>query len=202
MTNRLNDQANKLKYFRRYRDDCTTLNCSNFIDISKDIYPLSLSLTQENDNPLQANVLDMEVNIENSSITTKIFCKTDHFPFEVISFPFLESNIDRNLCYRVFYSQILRFQRLCTLRIDFEERTKILGLLLLLRGYKRNTLEKQFCRVIDKYITEFQKWIIPLDLKIWFRKIFEEQPTDPILPSSTPMSFTQPSNGLSNNSNR
>ena len=45
ITNDLNDQAIRLKYFRRYRDDCTTLNCSNFLDIAKDIYPPSLSLT-------------------------------------------------------------------------------------------------------------------------------------------------------------
>ena len=38
MSNGLNDQAIRLKFFRRYRDDCTTLNCQNFLDIAKDIY--------------------------------------------------------------------------------------------------------------------------------------------------------------------
>ena len=174
------EQANKLKYFRRYRDDCTTLNCENFILISKDIYPPSLSLTQENDNPLKANVLDMEVNISNTNCSTKIFCKTDHFPFEVITFPFLESSIDNNLCYRVFYSQIIRYQRLCTHRVDFEERTKLLGLTLQSRGYKLKLLEKQFCRVIDKYIKEFQKWAIPPNLNLWFKQIFNEARPIPI----------------------
>ena len=202
MSNGLNDQAIRLKFFRRYRDDCTTLNCQNFLDIAKDIYPPSLSLTQENDEPHKANVLDMEVNISDSICHTKIFCKTDHFPFNVITFPFLESNIDVDLCYRVFYSQIIRFQRLCSHRADFEDRTKILGSALLDRGYKIHMLERQFCRVVDKYIKDFQKWIIPLDLRAWFKQIFSNQPTGNIPPRPITMAFSQPLNSLDNNSVR
>ena len=89
---------------------------------------------------------------------------------------------------------ILRFQRLCTHRSDFEERTKLLGNLLLLRGYKFNLLEKQFCRVIDKYIKDFQKWAIPLDLRLWFKQIFRRIPTNSTLPQPISMSFSQPIN--------
>ena len=73
ISNGLRNEAEKLKYFRRYRDDCTTLNCENFLDIAREIYPPSLSLTQENDDPNKANVLDMEVNIQNLSCNTKNF---------------------------------------------------------------------------------------------------------------------------------
>ena len=45
------DEANRLKFFRRYRDDCTSLNINNFLAIASEIYPPSLSLTQENDSP-------------------------------------------------------------------------------------------------------------------------------------------------------
>ena len=120
------------------------------------MYPPSLSLTQENDDPSRANVLDMEVSISDSQCKTKIFCKTDHFPFDVISFPFLESNIDAGLCYRVFYSQIIRFQRLCSDISDFEQRTKHLGLILKNRGYKHTHLEREFCKAINKYVREFE----------------------------------------------
>ena len=40
ISNGLRNEAMKLKYFRRYRDDCTTLNIDNFIDIAGEIYPL------------------------------------------------------------------------------------------------------------------------------------------------------------------
>ena len=39
ISNGLLDEANALKYFKRYRDDCITLNCADFIDIAGDIYP-------------------------------------------------------------------------------------------------------------------------------------------------------------------
>ena len=192
ISNGSRDQANSLKYFRRYRDDCTTLNCDNFIGVANEIYPPSLSLTQENDNPYQANVLDMVVDISESICTTKVFCKTDNFPFNVITLPFLESNIDNGLCYRVFYSQIIRFQRLSSKMKDFELRTKYLGSILINRGYQINLLEREFCRAITKFTREFQKWALPIDLNVWFRNIFNEQTTDLTRRAPIPMSFTQP----------
>ena len=87
------------------------------MDIAREMYPPSLSLTQENDDPSKAIVLDMEVNISERTCITKIYCTTDYFPFNVISLPFLESNIDGD-GHRVFYSQIIRFERLSTLKLE------------------------------------------------------------------------------------
>ena len=195
ISNGLLDEANALKYFKRYRDDCTTLNCANFIDIAGDIYPPSLSLTQENDNLNKANVLDMEVNISERSCITKVYCKTDHFPFSVISLPFLESNIDGDLCHGVFYSQIIRFERLSSHREDFEKRTRYLGEILKSRGYHFNILERLFSKCITKYAKEFQKWYLPLNIKTWFRDIFKDQPTGIICPQASSGSFSQPLRG-------
>ena len=160
--------ANRLKFFRRYRDDCTSLNIDNFLAIASDIYPPSLSLTQENDQIDKANVLDMEVKIIDSIITTKVFCKADIFPFNVITLPFLDSNLDTRICYRVFYGQIVRFQRLCSLRKDFEERSKFLLDILVDRGYNRGLLRREFCKAVEKYMGEFQKWVLPVNLRDWF----------------------------------
>ena len=165
ISNGLLGEANALKYFKRYRDDCTTLNCADFIDIAGEIYPPSLSLTQENDDPNKANVLDMEVNISERACVTKVYCKTDYFPFTVISLPFLESNIDKNLCHAVFYSQIIHFERLSSHREDFEKRTCFLGEILKSRGYHFNALERLFCKCVIKYAKEFQKWSLPLNVK-------------------------------------
>ena len=195
LSRNLRDEALKLKYFRRYRDDCTTLNCPGFIDVAQRIYPPSLTLTQENSNPSCANVLDMEVSISNSACITKVFCKTDHFPFSVISFPFLDSNIDDDLCYRVFYSQIIRFQRLCTFRSDFEFRVLHLGKILLNRGYILRRLERMFCKALGKYAREFQKWTLPLDIKCWFNELFRGGTSSNQVPP--PMSFSQPAVGQS-----
>ena len=163
--------ANRLKFFRRYRDDCTSLNIDNFLAIASEIYPPSLSLTQENDRIDCANVLDMEVRIIDSKVTTKVFCKADVFPFHVITLPFLDSNLDTRICYRVFYGQIVRFQRLCSFRIDFEGRSKFLLDILINRGYKRGLLKREFCKAVEKYIGEFQKWVLPFNFQDWFDTI-------------------------------
>jgi hypothetical protein len=141
------------------------------LDIAQNIYPDSLSLTQENEDFSQANVLDMQVNITDSSIITKVYCKTDYFPFHVISLPFLDSNIADRISYLVFYSQVLRYERLSSKKIDFEERCRQLVQTLKSRNYKLDRLRKEFCRVIVKYRIEFMKWVIPENLASWFNEI-------------------------------
>ena len=44
---RVSEEAGRLKFFRRYRDDFTSLNIDNFMILASEIYPHSLSLTQE-----------------------------------------------------------------------------------------------------------------------------------------------------------
>ena len=102
------DLARMFKGLNRYRDDCTALNIDNFRELAREIYPPSLELSQENDDLSQATVLDMQVNILDGFFRTKVYNKTDSFPFQVISMPFIESNIDSKICYKVFYSQVLR----------------------------------------------------------------------------------------------
>ena len=165
------DEANKLKFFRRYRDDCTSLNIDDFLSIAAEIYPPSLSLTQENDSPTKVNVLDMVAEVKEGRILTKVFCKTDHFPFNVISFPFLESNLETKICYNVFFGQVIRIQRLTSLREDFEVRVKFLADILIKRGYNGHFLRKKFCQAIVKYGLEFQKWTLPQDVRSWFFQI-------------------------------
>ena len=77
--NNLVSEADKLKFFRRYRDDCTSLNINNFLEIASEIYPPSLTLTQENDQPNKVNVLDMVAEIQEGKIISKVYCKTDYF---------------------------------------------------------------------------------------------------------------------------
>ena len=163
----------KFKGFSRYRDDCTVINIDNFIEIAKDIYPPSLELTQENDDFSKADVLDMKATIVDWAIQTSVYCKTDDFPFNVISLPFLESNLSSRVCYLVFFGQILRFSRLCSKKEDFINRVERLGKILLERGYEFKRLRSEFCKVIDKYRTIFEKWGTPLDSYQWFNLIFK-----------------------------
>ena len=156
----------------------------------------SLELSQENEDLRQATVLDMQVSIDRGNFITKVYNKTDSFPFDVISMPFLESNICEKICYKVFYSQILRYQRLCSNMEDFCSRTKMLGDQLMERGYKFSKLSKEFVGVLNNYKGEFERWVIPIDIVKWFQDIFDNSLHDPInhssLNSDSNFDFSQP----------
>ena len=161
------DLVRKFKGLCRYRDDCSAINIENFKEIAKDIYPASLELTQENTDLKKASVLDMNVYISDDDFETNVYCKTDDFPFNVISLPFLNSNISKSICYGVFYSQVLRYQRLCSKLSDFEIRVKLLAATLLERGYNIRFLQRKFLKVLDKYKEEFDRWLLPDDIENW-----------------------------------
>ena len=135
----------------------TSLNIENFLTVVADIYPPSLTLTQENELPDRVNVLYMVAEIQDGRVVTKVYCKTDHFPFQVISLPFLDSNLDTKICYKVFYGQVIRFQRLCSFKEDFEIRVKFLVTILRNRGYKFVFLQRQFCKAVDRYISDLTR---------------------------------------------
>ena len=155
----------------RYRDDCTALNILGFVELARGIYHGSLSLTQENGDLSKADVLDMCVQVKDGIFETKVFNKTDGFPFSVVSLPHLGTNMGKDVCYRVFYGEVLRYVRLCSLIGDFEVRVRKTGLMLLARSYEFRGLRSQFSKVLAKYRCEFEKWLIPLDTYGWFRMI-------------------------------
>ena len=164
--------ARKFKGLNRYRDDCTALNLEDFRTLAQDIYPPSLELSQENDDLSQAAVLDMFVSVKEGYFRTKVYNKTDDFPFHVVSMPFLESNISFKVCYKVFFSQVLRYQRLCSFKKDFEDRVYLLGKNLEKRGYSVTELGKEFRQVVGNYRLEFERWDIPISSLSWFKSIF------------------------------
>ena len=72
----------------------------------------------------------------------------------VVSYPFPDSNIYSSLGYSTFYSQIIRFHRLCNNKSDFLFRAKLIYQKLINSGYKFNLLRKTFMGFINKYPAE------------------------------------------------
>ena len=109
--NNPNNLKHVLSNNKRYLDDILVLNCKNFIDISKNIYPSELTLEPSHGAGLEDHFLDLNINIcDNNKLSSKIYNKTDDFDFEVISFPFPESNIHSNITYSAFFSQFFAMQ--------------------------------------------------------------------------------------------
>ena len=152
------------------------MNIDNFMILASEIYPPSLYLRQKNKDRSRADVLDMHVSLAGGIVTTKVYCKADAFLFHVISLPFLESNIDTAICYRTFYGQTVRFERLCTHKADFEDRVRFLMGIFKDRNYDVRLLGRQFCRAVEKYISVFQRWEIPVNMGDWFKSILDSGP--------------------------
>ena len=111
--------AKLLSYNCRYLDDICTINLKYFGDIAKDIYDNTLILEGSACSYKQSTFLDIYIRVVDEKFVTGIYHKVDDFNFEVISFPFPQSNINTMLGYTTFYSQLIRFSRLCNNINDF-----------------------------------------------------------------------------------
>jgi hypothetical protein len=103
----------------RYIDDILVINHIGFGDIAYKIYPESLILEKSSPFTKRENFLDLHIRIINNKFLTGIYHKVDDFNFDVINFPFPDSNINTSLGYTTFYSQLIRFARLCSSGEDF-----------------------------------------------------------------------------------
>ena len=67
------------------------------------IYPSELTLEPSHGAGLEDNFLDLNISIsDNNKLSFKIYNKMDDSNFEVINFPFPESNIHSNITYQRF----------------------------------------------------------------------------------------------------
>ena len=148
--------AKRLSYNCRYLDDICTVNLKDFDTISKDIYDNTLILEGSTCRYRPDNFLDLYILVIDDKFVTGFYHKVDDFNFEVISYPFPDSNIHSSLGYSTFYSQLIRFHRLCNNKSDFLFRAKLIYQKLINRGYKLNLLRKSFMRFINKYPVEIK----------------------------------------------
>ena len=135
----------------RYIDDISVINYLGFGELAKQIYHKELLLEESDFGYHYDNFLDLCVRIHSERFLMGIYHKVDDFNFEVISFPFPDSNIHSKLGYNSFYSQLVRFFRLCNNVNDFCFRVKLLYNKLYSRGYSKNILSRFFLKFCDRY---------------------------------------------------
>ena len=101
----------------------------------------------------------MQLSISNDIASTKIYDKRNDFDFEIVNFPFLDSDVPRSTSYGVYISQFFRFARAFSYVADFSTRNKLLTQKLLIQGYRYNKLHKTFSKFYRGYhdlISKFQ----------------------------------------------
>ena len=136
--------AKKLSFNARYIDDIACINILNFIEIAKEIYPIEIPLNINNSDCLHDAFLDLDIRVFDNKFVTKIYHKIDDFNFNVVNYPFPDSNISLQVGYNTFTSQIIRFSRISTLFKDFAFRVKFTYNKLKVRGYDETILSKHF----------------------------------------------------------
>ena len=152
--------AKTLSNNSRYIDDILVCNSNDFKDIANKIYPNSIPLTQGNNDDYMENFLDINIVITNDKCILKIYHKVEDFDFNVISFPFPSSNIDNNITYNSYYSQLVRFCNICTKVEDFRSRAATLFRLLVNRGFDSYKLKHKF----DQFRIHYADIILKFDI--------------------------------------
>ena len=94
------------------------------------------------------------IRVVDHEFITGIYHKVDDFNFEVISYPFPQSNVHSMLEYYTYYSQLIRFFRLCNNINDFLFRAKFSYSKLVKCGYKHSLPLKYFKRFCLAYNIE------------------------------------------------
>ena len=142
------DLAKTLSNNSRYIDDISVINYLGFGRIAKDIYHPSLILEESNTGYHCDTFLDLLVRIHNQQFIIGIYHKVDDFNFEVINYPFPTSNIHSQVGYNTFYSQLVRFYRLCNNVVDFLARVNLIRRKLSARGYNEKNLTQVFLKIL------------------------------------------------------
>ena len=161
--------AKLLSYNCRYLNDFCTANFKYLGDIAKDIYDSTLLLEGSACSYKQDTFLDLYIRVVDGKFVTGIYYKVDDFNFEVINYLFPQSNIHPMLGYTAFYSQLIRFFRLCNNTNDFPFRPKLSYSKLVKRGYIHSLLFKYFKRFCLAYKIEekFGEKIISYYSHVW-----------------------------------
>ena len=73
-----------------------------------------------------------------------IYDKKEDFASRIVNFPRMDSNIPANPAYGVCISQLVRYARICTSKVDFINRLRGLSLRLRQQGFETNLLQKSF----------------------------------------------------------
>ena len=110
----------------------------------------------------EAHFLDLNLCISNGTVSTKIYDKRDDFDFDIVNFPFLDSDVPRRTSYGVYISQLIRFARASSNLNDFYYRNKTLTVKLLRQGYRYFKLRQAFSKNYRRHSALLEKYSVSL----------------------------------------
>ena len=109
----------------RYIDDLMCLNNKHFSEFIDKIYPNELELKETTESQNSASYLDVMFNVQDNQLFYKLYDKRYDFSFDIVNFPYMDSNIPSSPAYGVYMSQLIRYARACCFYDDFNERHRL-----------------------------------------------------------------------------
>ena len=122
------------------------------------IYPPELVLKKTSEDPLCISYLDISITLSQHKFATTVYDKRDNFKFDIVNFPFLDSNIPTNPAYGVYISQIVRLSRICCDYTSFIKRHYMMTSRLIRQGFWYTKLCKKFKHYSRRHSTLFNKF--------------------------------------------
>ena len=112
---------------------------------------ITLVLNKENEiDSTSANVLDLEITINRDKFLSKVSDKRDNFKFDIVQFQPIKSNQSSNILYGTFYSQTIRYSRICNDIEPFVERVKRINSEFIKLRYKQTRLRRLFAMIVRR----------------------------------------------------
>ena len=90
----------------RYLDDLLNIDNILFEHMVHRKYPTELQLNKANASDTEAAFLDLNLSVHNDIVSTKICDKRDYFNFDIVNFPFLDSDVPQRPSYGVYIYQL------------------------------------------------------------------------------------------------
>jgi GIY-YIG catalytic domain len=144
----------------RYIDDILALNCPDFINKAANIYDRELKL-EETFTGNHCCFLDLDIGLQNGSVKTNVYNKTDAFPFKVNRFGYPDSKVSASIHSNTLIGQLIRYARICNNTSDFVNRARELFACYISRDFQTDMLIVNFYRFAFNNQALICKFIYP-----------------------------------------
>ena len=154
--------ANNIRFLTavRYIDDILVFNDRFFESRIKCIYGSFLQLEKTHEGS-HCEFLDLDIRIQNNTLITKVFNKTDKFNFEINRYCDISSNISQHIGLNTVYGQMVRFCRICSTLDLLISRSKILFQNMRSKGFNNEQLSRIFLKFAYHNSLLIAKFILP-----------------------------------------
>ena len=158
-----------LQYASRYIDDLNVPNSTTEIEniVCSDIYPDELEIVHTNEDPTTSTFLDLDIFINSTKFSTKLYDKRRDFGFKVISFPNLKSNIPSKPSYGTFIGELHRLCKSCSNLNDFINEVKLLVNKLINQNFLKQNLVQKLSKFLNSRPACLNKYWCNLNLSMF-----------------------------------